>query len=88
MIKKIAMLDDPKIILSCDGNSLEVIGNDELVKQLRAIIARKESTYNIMRENDGDSFDPVQYFATSSMTFMPTYHEYSKEKLEELKKLI
>jgi hypothetical protein len=88
MIKKIAILNDPKFILSCDGDSLEVIGNDEIVEQLRAIVASKKSTYNGFRQSMGDSFDPVDYLATSSMTFMPTYHEYSKEKLEELKKII
>jgi hypothetical protein len=86
--KNIAIFYDLRFILVCDGNSLQVIGESNIAKDLRNIISDKNSGYNGIREEQGSNFDPVEYLACSSMTFIAEYHDYSEEKIIELKKLI
>lgn len=88
MKKNIAIFEDLKFILACDGNSLEIIGTTPVADDLRKITADTNSDYNAIKKNNGAEFDPVEYLALSSMNFIPEYHEYSPAKLAELKKLI
>jgi hypothetical protein len=88
MKKNIAVFEDLKFILSCDGNSLEVIGKSSNAEEIRKIVEDKNSSYNSIREEQGSRFDPVEYFSLSSMNFVPKYYDYLEEKLTELKKTI
>ena len=88
MKKQIAVIENYQLILSCDGDSLEVIGKSKIADDLRAIVADKNSMYNSMKDEAGEKFDPVQYLATSSMNFLADDYDYSEEKLTELKKSI
>ena len=88
MKTRIAVIKNYGLILSCDGDSLEIIGKSKIADDLRAIVADKKSMYNSIKDADGAKFDPVEYLATSSMNFMADDYDYSEEKLTELKKSI
>ena len=75
-------------IISCDGKTVEVIGTSKIADDIRKIIANPDSIYSKMKKEKGDSFDPVDEIARTSMNFTPHIEDYSPEKLDEEKKLI
>lgn len=85
MIKKIVFLKNDKTILYCDGKKFEVIGDSPLANSIRGISKNPTSLFMKITKEDGDKFDPVEYWYGSSQNFAdegpPT--DFSEEKLKE-----
>jgi len=84
----IAVFPEDKFIIYCDGKTVDFIGTADIINDFKTIINDKASLYNAIRTTKGDQFNPVEYFATSSMNFIPDMYDYSPQKLEEVKKAL
>ena len=87
MIASLCYIDSAGVILSCDGKTFSIIGDSPTAESLRLAIQQKNSGYQFFKKEEGEKFDPVDYWFTSSQNFADADPPvgYSKETLESFK---
>ncbi len=79
MKSSIGIFTTDKFALICDGKTVTVVGTSPIAGNLRNIMKNPDSSYKMDMEDAGDSFDPVQYWALSSINFDPEIMPYSED---------